>query len=161
MKKSAIARIGRVLAVCLILALLPGALAQTQAVIKQDTYVFKKPDVTSAHLKVKKGTTVELVASKGQWALVEKNGYMAFLNKAQLSVKTNAVDESNKEPAVLLETVRVYKAPSRSSASPLSLTTPSSGILWHPCGYHSSYFLIHKPSRSAHWQMQGRIGGWG
>ena len=34
-----------------------------------------------------------------------------------------------------------------------------SSLLWHPCGYHSSYFLIHKPSRSAHWLMQGRMGG--
>ena len=122
MDRNWIKALRRVLLVCLALMLSTAALADgvRSAVITENTYVFKNPTLSSAHLKVGKGTTVDLVATKGQWAMVKKNGVVAFMSKAQLKIlssNTTSAATVKKTPAILMETVKVYKTPSKKAAS--------------------------------------------
>lgn len=65
--------------------------------INTDTRVFKKADTKSASLKVKAGLEINLLATNGQWAMVENEGIVAYMNKAHLTV----LEEKPAEPPVV------------------------------------------------------------
>ena len=101
--------------------------------INTNTYVFQKPSLTSAALKVKKGMKVNLLATSGDWAMVENAGIVAYMNKAHLTVLGQAEEEAPQpEPTqkpeqnngiavekfyaeVNVSSLRVYKSASTSS----------------------------------------------
>ena len=98
--------------------------------INRNTYVYQKPSLSSKSLKVKKGMKVNLLATSGDWAMVENAGIVAYMNKAHLTV-TEAEEvqpEQTEKPAdngVVTETfsaevtssrMRVYKKASTSSS---------------------------------------------
>lgn len=93
------------------------------ATINCNTYVFKKASTSSAYMKVKNDTKVNLIATNGQWAMVEKSGTIAYMNKDHLTVEEQDKGiESN--DGVVTETfsaevaasqMRVYKKASESS----------------------------------------------
>ena len=118
--KNIFVMIHRSLALVLALVCLSSALAES-AVITQDTFVFQSPSVSSAHVKAGRGTAVELVAVKGPWAMVKKGGMTAYMNAAHVSAKKEESrwdpDLSKKTPAIMVEGARIYRAPSKDSAS--------------------------------------------
>lgn len=118
-------KLKRVMAAVLLLLCAMSALAES-AVITQNTRVYQKASTSSASMKVSKGMKVELLATKGAWALVEKNGVRAYMNKDHVeAVQTNPIatrpnyDDlmENAKPATITEATRVYQKPSTSSAS--------------------------------------------
>ena len=58
-----------------------------QAVTRVNTYAFKKPDLDSDYTKVKKGTSLNVLAVKGKAAMVEKNGVIAYMNRNHLVIE--------------------------------------------------------------------------
>lgn len=52
----------------------------------QNTYVFESPDTTAEKMTVKKGTALNLLATNGNWAMVEKNGYVGYTYKGHIDV---------------------------------------------------------------------------
>ena len=91
------------------------------AVITANTKVYKSASTSSASMKVKKGTEVNLLAVKGKWALVERGGVYAYMSASQVSVKTSEPDYSSlladAKAAVVTANTKVYKSASTSSAS--------------------------------------------
>lgn len=47
-------------------------------VVTESTYVFESPDLLSRSVSVKAGTTLNVLAIKGDWAMVEKDGYLGY-----------------------------------------------------------------------------------
>ena len=100
----------------------------TPAEVNVNTYVFQKPSLSSRTLKVKKGTAVNLLATNGAWAMVERSGVVAYMNKAHLTVSAEAEPDAPaapETPSVVTETfpaevvasgMRVYKSASTASA---------------------------------------------
>lgn len=116
----------RLTAAALVLLCTASALAES-AVITQSTRVYKKASTSSASMKVAKGTKVELLATKGAWALVEKGGVRAYMNRNHVeAVQTNPIATKNPDysdlmenaqPATITAATRVYQKASTSSAS--------------------------------------------
>jgi len=118
-------KLKRVMATALVLLCAMSALAES-AVITQNTRVYQKASTSSASMKVGKGTKVELLATKGAWAMVEKNGVRAYMNKNHVeAVQTNPIATKpnydnllkNAKPATITAATRVYQKASTSSAS--------------------------------------------
>ena len=88
------------------------------AVANRATYAYKKASVQSASVKVKKGMKLNVLATNGSWAMVEKSGIIAYMNKAHLTME-NAVEED--EPviesaqAIINRNTYVYQKASTSS----------------------------------------------
>lgn len=57
--------------------------------------VYEKPDTSSKSVSVDKNTVVNLLAVSGSWALIEKNGYGAFMYKGYLTL---VADEATPTP---------------------------------------------------------------
>lgn len=103
------------------------------AQFKYNSYVFQKASLSSKYMKVKKGMQVNLLATSGQWAMVENGGVVAYTNKDHLTlIEQDAGNESESESdsktesetSVVTETfsaqvvasaMRVYKKASTSS----------------------------------------------
>ena len=98
----------------------------TPAQVNTNTYVFKKPSLKSSTLKVAKGTAVNLLATSGAWAMVERGGVVAYMNKNHLTVtEPETTAEPTVQNDVITETfsaevtagsMRVYKSASTDSA---------------------------------------------
>jgi len=73
----------RIIVIVLALLLALSALAEP-AVIKSNTKVYKKASTSSQSKKVKKGLEVEVIATKGGWAMIERNGVQAFIKTKYL-----------------------------------------------------------------------------
>ena len=58
-----------------------------KAVANVNTYAFQKPSLKSAHTKVKAGTEVYVLATKGNAAKVEKNGVIAYMYLKHLTIE--------------------------------------------------------------------------
>ncbi len=94
------------------------------AEINRNTYVFKKASLSSAAMKVKKGMQVNLIATNGKWAMVEKGGIIAYMNKDHLTVtEPEILPEATQKPEsksfsaeVTVSRMRVYKKNSTKSA---------------------------------------------
>ena len=54
------------------------------AVAKVNTYAYKKPDAKSSKTKIKKGTVVNILATKGNVVMVEKGGAVAYMYRKHL-----------------------------------------------------------------------------
>ena len=74
-----------------------GALTQDskRAVTSVNTYIFQKPDLTSAYVKVSAGTKMNLLATKGNAAMVEKNGVIGYTNLKHLIVEGETLPDSS------------------------------------------------------------------
>lgn len=105
----------------------------------QNTYVFESADTASRKTTVKKGTALNLLATNGNWAMVEKDGYVGYTYKGHVDVITQEdpflpeIDDDTEEESngaivggsdVIIKTVEasvsatklpVYKAASASS----------------------------------------------
>ncbi len=113
--------------------------------------VYAKPDTSSKSVAVDKGTVVNLLAVSGSWALIEKNGYGAFMYKGYLSlVEDEQADSSTPEPTatpepsattafqevaavVVSDTLTVYKSASTSATVLATLTygTEVTALVWN------------------------------
>lgn len=118
-------KLKKVVAVILVLLCTASALAES-AVITANTRVYKKASTSSASMKIAKGTKVELLATQGSWALVEKNGVRAYMNKNHVeAITSNPIATKpnysellkNAKPATITASTRVYQKASTSSAS--------------------------------------------
>lgn len=93
------------------------------ATINCNTYVFQKASTSSKYLKVKNGVKVNLLATNGQWAMVENGGVVAYMNKAHLTVgepdagieSADGVVTETFSAEVVASQMRVYKKASTSS----------------------------------------------
>lgn len=93
------------------------------AKVSCNTYVFQKASISSKYIKVKKGTSVNLLATSGQWAMVENGGTVAYMNKDHLTVEEqdkgieseNGVVTETFSAEVVSSRMRVYKKASASS----------------------------------------------
>ena len=70
----------------------------------QNTYVFETADTTSRKIAVRKGLQFNLLATKGDWALVEKDGYVGYTNKAHVSVIEAETEADPFQPETAPET---------------------------------------------------------
>lgn len=94
------------------------------ASVNYNTYVFQKASTSSQYLKVKKGVKVNLLATNGQWAMVENGGVVAYMNKDHLTVEEqdatieseNGVVTETFSAEVAADRMRVYKKASVSSS---------------------------------------------
>lgn len=93
------------------------------ATVNRNTYVFRKASISSEYMKAKKGMSINLLATNGQWAMVENGGVVAYMNKDHLTVKEQDAGIES-EDGVVTETftaevvasrMRVYKKASKSS----------------------------------------------
>lgn len=100
------------------------------AEINVNTYVFQQPKLDSRSMKVKKGMKVNLLATSGEWAMVENAGIVAYMNLAHLTVdgeEEEVQPEATQKPessGIVTETfsaevtagkMRVYKSASTGS----------------------------------------------
>ena len=65
-----------------------------KAVTTVNTYIFQKPDLTSAYVKVSAGTNMRLLAVKGNAAMVERNGVIGYTNRKHLIVEGESLPDS-------------------------------------------------------------------
>ena len=90
-------------------------------VIARRTKVYAKPSTSARSLKVSKGMAVRLVASRGNWSLVENAGNYAYIKSADLTKPERVLNYSSllkdAQDAVILQNTRVYAWTSTSSRS--------------------------------------------
>ncbi len=112
--------IAAAMALLMIMMCAMSALAES-AVVTKNTRVYKKASKSSASASVKKGTKVELLATKGSWALIERSGVRAYISKSALAIEEDEPDYDSlmkdAVPARINTTTRVYKQPSASGKS--------------------------------------------
>lgn len=119
--------------------------------------VYAKPDTSSKSVSVDKGTVVNLLAVSGSWALIEKNGYGAFIYKGYLTLvedeatptpeptatpeptETPVIDEI--EAVVTTDSLTVYQSASTSSDK---LCTLEYGTTVTVLAYNSTWAYITK-----------------
>ena len=124
----------RILVLILALLFCFTALAET-AIVKSNTKVYKKASTSSQSKKVKKGTEVEMLATKSGWAKVERNGVQAFIKTKYLEIVpvTQAPVETpapTATPSVTPVTVvRKTKAYQTASASAKSVSVKAGTIV--------------------------------
>lgn len=88
------------------------------ATVNQNTYVYQKASATSASIKVKKGMKLNLLATNGDWAMVENKGVVAYMNKNHLTVKAAEPEKdstSNATKATINRSTYVYQKASTSA----------------------------------------------
>lgn len=119
----------RLIALAFVLLFGLSALAEP-ATIRSSTRVYKTPSTSAQSIKVKKGTSVEVLAVNGSWALIEKNGIQAYIKKKYLKAapQPTATPEPTAAPTAapepeavaqvtVLKNTKAYKKPSTSSQS--------------------------------------------
>lgn len=88
------------------------------AQVNRNTYVYQKANSRSKSVKVKKGMTLNVLVTNGDWAMVEKNGTIAYMNKAHLTMED--ASEKNENTTTAQATINratyVYQKPSTSSS---------------------------------------------
>ena len=87
-----------------------------KAVLNAAAPVYKEAQETSQSVLVKSGTQLNLLARSGEWAMVEKNGYIGYV-KGEFVTET---DESGATPA----TVSTDAAATTSPTAALAATSP-------------------------------------
>ena len=96
------------------------ALAQT-AIVNANTKVYQKASTSSKSLKVKKGTEVEVIATKGVWAQVERNGIQAYIKLKYLDEMTGSQEERTVLAAgvnaIVAQDAKAYQKANTSSKS--------------------------------------------
>ena len=93
------------------------------ATANKNTYAYRSASTSSKSVKVKKGTKLNVLLTKGSWSLVERKGALAYMKKSHLTLAGggDAQEEPNEE--VIVETAQatvnrntyVYQKPSTSS----------------------------------------------
>ena len=59
-----------------------------------NTYIFKKPSLSSGYVKVASGTTLNVLAVKGKCTMVEKDGYVGYAYTGHLIFDSNTVSDT-------------------------------------------------------------------
>jgi len=72
------------------------SLAKPAAAAK-NTYAYKSASTSAKSVKVKKGTQLNVLATNGSWAMVEKSGAIAYMKKSHLTMKDAAEKEETPE----------------------------------------------------------------
>lgn len=87
------------------------------ATVNRDTYVYQSASAKSKSLKVRKGMALNVLATNGQWAMVENSGAIAYMNKAHLTMKADEEESSDETTtkATINRSTYVYQKPSTSS----------------------------------------------
>lgn len=89
------------------------------ATVNRNTYVYQSASAKSKALKVKQGMALNVLATNGQWAMVENNGAIAYMNKDHLTMKAAANEEESSDESTAKATINratyVYQKPSTSS----------------------------------------------
>ena len=88
------------------------------AQVNRNTYVYQKANSRSKSIKVKKGMKINVLVTNGDWAMVEKNGTIAYMNKAHLTMEGASENEDNgttTAQATINRATYVYQKPSTSS----------------------------------------------
>lgn len=119
------------------------------ATISANTRVYQKPSTKSKSLQVKKGMQVNLLATSGQWAMVENAGAVAYMNKAQLTLNGESpAPTAAPQDKVVWETflavvtggrARVYQSYSEES---VCLGSVAEGVTVTVLGYNSTWAYI-------------------
>ena len=122
--KSNVKRLTAWLLAILLVCMIPlSAFAEgTPAKFNKATKVYKKASTSSASMKVRKGLEVNVLATSGSWARVERDGVIAY---AKLSHLTPIEEDKTEhgalikegQPAIINKATKVYKKASTSSAS--------------------------------------------
>lgn len=126
--KTCLRVISMLLMLAMLLACMPvSAFAEgTAAKITAYTYVYQEANTRSARIKVNKGTEVDVIATKGSWAMIEKNGNYAFIPTKYLKEIKVEEPEQEKEtvdkfgkpiPAKINKNTYVFQKASSHSAS--------------------------------------------
>lgn len=118
------------------------------AKINCNTYVFQKASTSSAYMKVKNGTKVNLIAVSGQWAMVEKSGTIAYMNKDHLTVEEqdkgiesdNGVVTETFSAEVVASKMRVYRKASTSSVC-LGTVKKGTAVTVHAYNYEGWAYI--------------------
>ncbi len=88
------------------------------AEVNRNTYVYQKANSKSKSIKVKKGTKLNVLATNGDWAMVEKSGTIAYMNKAHLTMEGSSEKEETNittAQATINRATYVYQKASTSS----------------------------------------------
>ena len=86
------------------------------ATVNRNTYVYQSANAKSKTVKIKKGTKLNVLATNGGWAMVEKNGTVAYMNKAHLTMQGDSgKDSADAVKATINRATYVYQKPSTSS----------------------------------------------
>lgn len=88
----------------------------TPMVVLSDTRVYASASTSSKSMKVSKGLSLNRIAVKGEWALVENGGNYAYIKTSKIGAKTES-SMPDGQPAVILADTSVYATPSKSAAS--------------------------------------------
>ncbi len=86
------------------------------ATVNRNTFVYQSANAKSKTVKIKKGTKLNVLATNGGWAMVEKNGTVAYMNKAHLTMQGDSgKDSADAVKATINRATYVYQKPSTSS----------------------------------------------
>lgn len=81
----------------------------TPVVVNTASRVYQKPNLKSRWASLSKGTEVNLLATNGRWAMVEKDGCVAYTNKDHLTeVGTSQPEETPAQPEVVWDEFTAY-----------------------------------------------------
>ena len=81
----------------------------TPVVVNTASRVYQQPNLKSRWASLSKGTEVNLLATNGRWAMVEKNGCVAYTNKDHLTeAGQSQPEETPAQPEVVWETFTAY-----------------------------------------------------
>ena len=101
----------------------------TAVVVNTKSRVYQSPNLSSRWIALPKGMEVNLLATNGQWAMVENGGVVAYTNRAHLTEKSSQESDPPKTPStsspqvveevfnakVTASSLRVYRKASTSS----------------------------------------------
>jgi len=104
----------------------------TRVVFSVNSRVYQRPSLGSAWLNVPAGLELNLLATNGQWAMVENGGIVAYTNRAHLAEKKAEIQPEPEQPetngsagqivtetftaVITADAMRIYQAASDSSA---------------------------------------------
>lgn len=81
----------------------------TPVVVNTASRVYQQPNLKSRWASLSKGTEVNLLATNGRWAMVEKNGCVAYTNRDHLTeAGKNQPEETPARPEIIWETFTAY-----------------------------------------------------
>ena len=81
----------------------------TPVVVNTASRVYQQPNLKSRWASLSKGTEVNLLATNGRWAMVEKNGCVAYTNRDHLTeVGQSQPEETPAQPEVIWENFTAY-----------------------------------------------------
>ena len=123
--------------------------AGAAARVTRETKVYRSPSTKSASVRVREGLALDLLATRGDWAMVQRNGVVGYMNKkyvektAQEAVEAPVTTE-RWAAVVSAQQVTVYRSPSTDS---LSLGTLKKGAGLTVCAQNGTWAYVEKNGR--------------